>query len=358
MEKLFISSVQKEFSLERRAIAEYLREDPLLGSFFEPFLFEEVPATTASPDLVYLEEVQRSHIYIAILGGEYGFEDVDGISPTEREYTKAKEADIPRWVYIKGGIDTPRHPKQDAFIRLVGEDVSRKRWNDLQSLKREIYASCILHLQQTGKITSRDFDSSPNNDATLESLDVQKIREFVAVAREKRNFPFKTTTPHPEILQHLHLLRDGKLTNSALLAFGADPQSFFPTATIKCAHFHGVIIEKPIPDYKEFGGTVFEMAEKALDFVLSKISLSTGTRSESNRVATIYEIPRAVVAEAIINAVAHRDYQSKGVCRYRCSKTGWRFKTLVISLKSFPFRICLFHTVPIRTIRFLPTASF
>ena len=38
----------------------------------------------------------------------------------------------------------------------------------------------------------------------------------------------------------------------------------------------------------------------------------SGTRSESNRVATIYEIPCAVVAEAIINAVAHRDYQSNG----------------------------------------------
>ncbi len=312
MEKIFISSVQKEFSQERRAIARYLREDPLLGSFFEPFLFEEVPATTASPGAVYSQEVQRSHIYIALLGTDYGFEDAEGISPTEREYRAAKMAGIPRWIFIKGGTGTPRHPKQEAFIRLVGEDVSRKRWNDLESLKREIYGSCILHLRQTGKIINRDFDSSLNSDATLESLSAQKITEFVAVAREKRNFPFKTTTPHEQVLQHLHLLRDGKLTNSALLAFATDPQGFFPTATVKCAHFHGLIIEKPIPDYKEFGGTVFEMAEKALDFVLSKISLATGTRSEGTRVATTYEIPRAVVAEAIINAVAHRDYQSKG----------------------------------------------
>jgi predicted HTH transcriptional regulator len=32
MEKIFISSVQKEFSQERRAIARYLREDPLLAN--------------------------------------------------------------------------------------------------------------------------------------------------------------------------------------------------------------------------------------------------------------------------------------------------------------------------------------
>ena len=42
--RLFISSVQKEFAAERAALAAYLRGDPLLRRFFEPFLFEEVPA--------------------------------------------------------------------------------------------------------------------------------------------------------------------------------------------------------------------------------------------------------------------------------------------------------------------------
>jgi predicted HTH transcriptional regulator len=44
---------------------------------------------------------------------------------------------------------------------------------------------------------------------------------------------------------------------------------------------------------------------------LSKISLSTGTRELSNQVNTAYEIPRRAIAEAIINAVAHREYYSK-----------------------------------------------
>ena len=46
MEKIFISSVQNEFSEMRKLLADYLRNDPLLGSFFEPFIFEEVPANT------------------------------------------------------------------------------------------------------------------------------------------------------------------------------------------------------------------------------------------------------------------------------------------------------------------------
>lgn len=52
--------------------------------------------------------------------------------------------------------------------------------------------------------------------------------------------------------------------------------------------------------------------DQAVDFVLSKISVSVGTRDEGNNAAIQYEIPRAVVAEAIVNAVAHRDYASTG----------------------------------------------
>jgi hypothetical protein len=39
--KIFISSVQHEFSHERKALADFLRSDVLLGKFFDPFIFEE-----------------------------------------------------------------------------------------------------------------------------------------------------------------------------------------------------------------------------------------------------------------------------------------------------------------------------
>ena len=43
-------------------------------------------------------------------------------------------------------------------------------------------------------------------------------------------------------------------------------------------------------------------------FVLSKINRSIGTRAESARAPRTYEIPVEVVNEAVVNAVAHRDY--------------------------------------------------
>ena len=57
---------------------------------------------------------------------------------------------------------------------------------------------------------------------------------------------------------------------------------------------------------------MFELVDQAVDFVLSKIALSVGTRAESIQAPVAYEIPKEAVTEAIVNAVAHRDYTSAG----------------------------------------------
>jgi len=182
--KIFISSVQSEFAIERQMLFDYLNSDALLGKFFEPFIFENVHALSNSPSSVFLNEVEKCDIYLGIFGQQYGFEDDDGISPVEREF------------------------------------------------------------------------------------------------------------------------------NAALLLFGNKPQNFFITSEVKCAHFHGLKVSKPIPSYQVYKGDVFEMIENAVDFVLSKINLYVGDRSKSVTVDVEYELPKQAVTEAIVNAVAHRDYTS------------------------------------------------
>ena len=76
--KIFISSVQKEFAAERRALKTYLTHDPLLSRFIDDvFLFEDVPACNQRPDELYLPEVGGCDVYLALLGsrmfgGEFG----------------------------------------------------------------------------------------------------------------------------------------------------------------------------------------------------------------------------------------------------------------------------------------------
>lgn len=51
--------------------------------------------------------------------------------------------------------------------------------------------------------------------------------------------------------------------------------------------------------------------------MLAKINRSVGTRAETNRAAATYELPPDAVGEAIINAIAHRDYHSNASVEVR-----------------------------------------
>ena len=62
--------------------------------------------------------------------------------------------------------------------------------------------------------------------------------------------------------------------------------------------------------YQVYRGTVFELVDQAVDFVMSKINRTVGTRALGPQAPVEYELPREAVAEAIVNAVAHRDYTS------------------------------------------------
>ena len=47
---IFVSSVQKEFAQERRAIRDFVEGDALLRRFFDVFLFEDLPASDRRAD--------------------------------------------------------------------------------------------------------------------------------------------------------------------------------------------------------------------------------------------------------------------------------------------------------------------
>ena len=311
--KIFISSVQKEFARERKALAEYLSDDPLLRRFFETFLFErDVPATDRRPEAVYLEELGNCDLYIGLFGGEYGWENADGFSPTHMEFTEASRLGIPRLIFVKGADDAHKHPKMQDLIRTVGTQLVRRRFQSSADLLPDVYASLVDFLEESGKLNRAPWDARAARKATLDDLEAEGIARFVRHARKARNFPLPAETEPAEVLTHLNLMDNGQPTNAAILLFGKYPQRFCLPSEVKCAHFHGTEVAKPIPSYQVYKGTAFQLVDQAIDFVMSKINAHVGTRELGPQAPVTYEIPRDVVAEAIVNAIAHRDYESNG----------------------------------------------
>ena len=311
-QRIFISSVQREFAKERKALAEYVRKDAILGRFFDVFLFEEVPAQERKADGVYLAEVDACDIYLGIFGRTYGNVDSSGVSATEREYLRAAKRHKTRICFIdKSAGDT--EPRQAAFISRVNEDVVRKGFVGYDDLRTAVYAALAKCLEDKGFINVLPFDASKTAGVTMKDLSVAKMRDFIRTAREKRQFPLPVNVPTEQLLMALELLDDdGRLLNPAALLFGKRPQKFFVTSEVKCAQFYADRVSKPMADHQTYTGDVFELVDQATRFVMTHISNWVGTREtgDTAEVPTKFELPYDAVKEAIVNAVVHRDYTS------------------------------------------------
>lgn len=316
--RIFISSVQREFEPVRAGLKSFLLGDAFLRRFVsEVFIFEELPATDRRADAVYLEEVDRCDIYIGIFGNEYGSEDREGVSPTEREYDRASEGHKTRLIYLWGADDGARAPKVKALITKASGDLIRRRVESPTSLTAEVYASLVDYLDRRGALRIPPFDASAADDAKLSNLSRKRIDWFLETAESERAFPLPPTTTTKSLLTHLKLISDGKPTNAAILLFGAEPQRFHRPAETKCSHCHGTAYQRPFASYQIYGGDIFEQADQARDFVLSKLNRTVGTRVESMKAPASYELPPDAVGEAIINALVHRDYNSNASVEVR-----------------------------------------
>ncbi len=309
--QIFVSSVQKELQEFRFAVRDYVNGDPLLSQFFTVFLFEDLPAADRRADNVYLDQVTKSDLYLGLFANQYGWEDADGFSPTHREFDAATSNGIERLVFVIDQ-DGKRHPKMAALIAEASDQLIRRRVPLVEELRDAIYHSLVEYLRHKQLIVTSPFDQTACRGATLNDVASERIKWFLSRARAERGFAVSVDAGSSQALIHLNQLIDGVPSNAAILLFGAEPQKFIPAAEVKCAHHHGTTVQKPIPHYKVFKGDLFQQVDNAVDFVMSKLVRSVGTRADGAEAPASYEIPREVVAEAIVNAIVHRDYSSTG----------------------------------------------
>ncbi len=310
---IFISSVQKELAEERRAVKDFITHDPLLSRFIsDVFLFEDIPAGDRKPDDIYLSEVEQRDIYLAIFGNEYGWKNKDGKSPTELEFEHATRTHSERLIFIKGNNDKSREPEMAKLVARAGRQLTRRRFSDTPGLIREVYASLVEFLENRGALRTTPFDGSVCGGATLRDIDKSRVTAFVETAEAVGRLKLKGSRVPKTVLQNFNLLRDGRPTNAAILLFGKNPRRFFNNVQVHCLHFHGTEKRKPIASQQPYEGSLIEVIDEAVEFVLGKIDRRVGTHAESTQAPVTFEIPRAVILEAIVNAVAHRNYDHNG----------------------------------------------
>ena len=193
-QKIFISSVQKEFKAERLALREYITHDPLFSRYFEVFLFEDVPARDRDPNSIYLAEVRACGLFICLVGNEYGAKNDRGVSATEQEYCEATEHGKTRLLFIKDGNDSDRHRKTRRFVRKAASEIVRRRFANTSELIAQVYAALVQYLEDEGILQTDPFDAAVCRNARFSDIDGTNISSFLESARDERKFPLPKNT--------------------------------------------------------------------------------------------------------------------------------------------------------------------
>jgi len=106
------------------------------------------------------------------------------------------------------------------------------------------------------------------------------------------------------LIENLQLNEGTYLKRAAILLFHANPEKFVTGAFIKIGYFQ---TDDDLKYQDEIHGNIFEQIEKTMDFLFTKYIKAEISYDGINRVEK-FEYPKEAVREALLNAVAHKDY--------------------------------------------------
>jgi ATP-dependent DNA helicase RecG len=171
------------------------------------------------------------------------------------------------------------------------------------STKQELKGTALdkFLLQKKGK----RWDGVPVPKVSVKDLKQDSFEFFRKRAFKSQRIEEDILTDTNELLiENLQLKENEFLKRAAILLFHSNPENFVTGAYIKIGYFE---TDDDLKFQNEIHGNLFEQIEKAMDLLFTKYIKAAISYEGINRVET-YEYPRDAVREALLNAIAHKDY--------------------------------------------------
>ena len=173
------------------------------------------------------------------------------------------------------------------------------------STKQELKGNALnkFILKKAGK----HWDGIPLLSLRFKDLDKSAFDLFRKKAKKAKRIDTDVLIEKNEsLLTNLRLYENNQLKRAAALLFHSDPEKFFIGAYIKIGFFES---DADILYQDEIHGNLFEQVDKTMDLLLTKYMKAFISYERITRVET-YPVPEVALREALINAVAHKDYSS------------------------------------------------
>ena len=108
-------------------------------------------------------------------------------------------------------------------------------------------------------------------------------------------------------LENLHLVRDGQMTHAGAWLLADDVTRYSLQAEVTCALLRGVT-KNHIIDLKKFTGDLYTIYEDCVSYAKAKLNTALILHLYGRHERL--ELPEGAIREALVNAIAHRDYRS------------------------------------------------
>ncbi|GHS86230.1 ATP-dependent DNA helicase [Bacteroidia bacterium] len=156
-------------------------------------------------------------------------------------------------------------------------------------------------LQKYGK----KWDGVPIPNVSIADLKQETFVFFKEKGIESNRLNESSRNDTPEqLLTNLNLLDSKYLKRAALLLFHPNPEKFVTGAYIKIGFFR---TDSDLLFQNDIHGNLFEQVEKTMELLLTKYTKALISYKGLSRIET-YEYPEKALREALLNAVAHKDY--------------------------------------------------
>ncbi len=151
----------------------------------------------------------------------------------------------------------------------------------------------------------RTWDSISIPGISIKELKNETIELFKRLAfKNKRMDESVLTESNENILENLKLLDKSTLKRATVLLFHPDPEKFITGAFIKIGHFQS---DTELIFQDEVHGNLFDQVERTTEILFTKYIKAIISYDGIHRIET-YEYPKEAIREALLNAIAHKDY--------------------------------------------------
>lgn len=152
------------------------------------------------------------------------------------------------------------------------------------------------------------YDETPMLRLSLNDLDLSAFQDFLEETGQAY-----LLDDQDRLLENWYLVSNDHPTVAGILLFGRKPQQHLPYAQINAARFPGTDSSFDPMDRKDLTGRLLDVIDQAERFLYLHLPIPHEIRGFEPEPKP--ELPKEALREAIVNAVAHRDYTIRGPVR-------------------------------------------